>query len=190
MTDMVKKSFLNDEKRSHLIKLVSSAFKSYPDFPKPGITFFDIFGVFGDPVACKALFDVACDDARKVEDKVDVVVGLDSRGFLLAPAMAQTIQKPFVPARKAGKLPGACKTVEYSLEYGTDRLQIQEASIKQGDRVLIVDDLLATGGTMSAAVELVEKCGGQVVQCWVVTELQELNGRNRIKAEVEALIKS
>ncbi|XP_023321825.1 adenine phosphoribosyltransferase [Eurytemora carolleeae] len=170
------------------IQLVRSSFSSYPDFPKPGILFHDIFAVFSNPIALEALFSLAKDYAESLKDDVDVIVGLDSRGFLLGPIMANHIQKPFVPARKKGKLPGKCVSVSYSLEYGDDQLQMQESSMKRADRVLIVDDLLATGGTMKAAVDLVKKCGGEVVSTWVVVELADLKGRPKIQAKVESLL--
>lgn len=175
----------NDDER---IQIVRSALKSYNDFPKPGIIFQDIFAVFSNPSALEALFGIAKDFSASISNDIDVIVGLDSRGFLFGPIMANFIGKPFVPARKAGKLPGVCVNVEYSLEYGSDKLEIQQDSIKQGGRVLIVDDLLATGGTMAAAVDLVKKVGGEVVSCWVVMELAGLQGRDKVDAPLQAVI--
>jgi len=137
----------------------------------------------------QALFSLIKDVAITLQNEIDIIVGLDSRGFLLAPHMAHAIGKPFVPIRKKGKLPGSCHSVEYKLEYGTDTFQIQQGSVKNGARVLIVDDLLATGGTMSAAVDLIQKCQGDVVQCWVLMELMDLKGRDKVGATVESLIK-
>merc|ERR1712136_550015 len=137
------------------LDLVKKAIKEYPDFPKKGIMFQDIFGVLLDPLANEALNDVA----------------LDSRGFLFGNSMALAVKKPFVPVRKKGKLPGKCTSVCYTLEYGQDTLEIQEGSLQPGDRVLIMDDLLATGGTLSAASQLVKAAGAVVDHCWVVIEL-------------------
>ena len=170
------------------LELVRNAIKEYPDFPKPGIMFQDIFGVLADPGAGKALMDLATEHAVRNADKVDKVVGLDARGFLFGFAMAQAIGKPFVPIRKAGKLPGKCTNVKYQLEYGEDTMEVQEDSIKDGDRVMVVDDLLATGGTMAAACKLVQKCGGQVAHCWVIIELALLKGRGKVGQKMEALL--
>jgi len=170
------------------IQIVRSALKSYEDFPKPGIVFQDIFAVFSNPSALEALFGIAKDYSAAIKDDIDIIVGLDSRGFLFGPIMANFIGKPFVPARKAGKLPGICANVEYSLEYGSDKLEIQQDSMKRGDRVLVVDDLLATGGTMAAAVDLVKKVGGEVVSCWVVMELAGLKGRDKVHAPLHSVI--
>ena len=148
----------NEEK----LRLVKAAIKEYPDFPKPGIMFQDIFGVLADPEAGGALMDLANGHAVDHADKVDKVVGLDARGFLFGFSMAQAIKKPFVPIRKAGKLPGKCSSVKYALEYGEDTMEVQEGSIKKGDRAMVVDDLLATGGTLTAACDLIKKCGGEV----------------------------
>eukprot|EP00092_Neocalanus_flemingeri_P013130 GFUD01014148.1.p1 GENE.GFUD01014148.1~~GFUD01014148.1.p1 ORF type:complete len:183 (+),score=76.05 GFUD01014148.1:65-613(+) len=174
--------------RAEKIKIVRAAITEFPDFPKPGIMFQDIFGVLADPEANKALHDLACEHVLQHADQVDKVVGLDARGFLFGNSMALAINKPFVPIRKAGKLPGKCSAVKYALEYGEDTMEVQEGSIKQGDRVLVVDDLLATGGTLAAACNLIKKCGGEVAGCWVVIELAVLKGRDKVGEKVEALI--
>ena len=168
------------------IETVKKAIKEYPDFPKKGIMFQDIFGVLLNPEA--ALNDIALDHVKKHADSFDIIVGLDSRGFLFGNTMALSVKKPFVPIRKKGKLPGACHSTTYTLEYGTDTLEIQKGSIKPGDRVLIVDDLLATGGTLTAAAGLVTQCGGVVDHCWVVIELSVLGGRAKCGQKVEAVI--
>ena len=170
------------------LNLVKAAIKEYPNFPKPGIMFQDIFGVLADPEAGKALMDLANGHAVASADQVDIVVGLDARGFLFGFSMAQAIGKPFVPIRKAGKLPGNCTSVKYALEYGEDTMEVQKGSIKKGDRVLVVDDLLATGGTLTAACELIKKCGGEVAHCWVIIELALLKGRDKVGEKVEALV--
>ena len=170
------------------INIVKAAIKEYPDFPKPGIMFQDIFGVLADPKANQALHDLAAGHAVEHAAQVDKVVGLDARGFLFGNSMALAIGKPFVPIRKAGKLPGNCNAVKYALEYGEDTMEVQEGSIKKGDRVLVVDDLLATGGTLGAACSLIKKCGGEVAHCWVVIELAILKGRDKVGEKVEALV--
>jgi adenine phosphoribosyltransferase len=167
---------------------VKAAIKEYPDFPKKGIMFQDVFGILSDPAAHESLHRLMAAHAIKHKDEVDVVAGLDARGVLLGPAMALAIGKPFVPVRKAGKLPGGCIGQSYSLEYGEDRLEVQEGSIQPGARVLLVDDLLATGGTLGAACGLVTRCGGAVAHCWVVIELAALGGRARVGHQVQALV--
>merc|ERR1712198_291208 len=164
------------------LDLVKKAIKEYPDFPKKGIMFQDIFGVLLDPLANEALNDLALDHVIKNSNNFDKIVALDSRGFLFGNSMALAVKKPFVPVRKKGKLPGKCTSVCYTLE-------IQEGSLQPGDRVLIVDDLLATGGTLSAASQLVKAAGAVVDHCWVVIELSALGGRAKAGEKVEALIK-
>lgn len=171
------------------LDLVKKAIKEYPDFPKKGIMFQDIFGVLLDPLANEALNDLALDHVIKNSNNFDKIVALDSRGFLFGNSMALAVKKPFVPVRKKGKLPGKCTSVCYTLEYGQDTLEIQEGSLQPGDRVLIVDDLLATGGTLSAASQLVKAAGAVVDHCWVVIELSALGGRAKAGEKVEALIK-
>jgi len=170
------------------LEIVKNAIKQYPDFPKKGIMFQDIFGVLLNPEANASLNDLALEHVRQYADKIDKIVALDSRGFLFGNSMALAVKKPFVPIRKKGKLPGICTSISYKLEYGEDTLEIQEGSIQQGDRVMIVDDLLATGGTLTAASALVKRCGGLVDHCWVVIELSVLGGRHKTGEKIEALI--
>merc|ERR1712051_47668 len=167
---------------------VKAAIDEYPDFPKKGILFQDVFGIFRKPEAHSALHNLLVQHAQAHKEEVDVIVGLDARGFLLGPAMALAINKPFVPIRKVGKLPGKCVKESYKLEYGEDTMEVQEGAISTGSRVLIVDDLLATGGTMAAASSLVRRCGGVVAHCWIIVELAALEGRKKVKEEVKALI--
>lgn len=170
------------------LNIVREAIDEYPDFPKRGIIFQDVFGIFRKPEAHSALHNLMVQHAVAHKEEVDVIVGLDARGFLLGPAMALAINKPFVPIRKAGKLPGQCVKESYKLEYGEDVMEVQEGAIGSGCRVLIVDDLLATGGTMSAASDLVRRCGGVVAHGWVIVELVALAGRKKVNGEVKALI--
>ena len=176
------------QKMDKRVETVRKAIKEYPDFPKKGIMFQDIFGVLLDPEANAALHDLALEHIRGCADRIDKIVGLDSRGFLFGNTMALAVNKPFVPIRKKGKLPGKCLSQTYSLEYGEDTLEVQVGSLGPGDRVLVVDDLLATGGTLSCAAALVAGCGAAVDHAWVVIELAALGGRARCGHSVEALI--
>lgn len=154
---------------------IASLIREVPDFPKPGILFRDVTTVLRDPVAWRATVDQMCDavDAWSF----DVVVGIESRGFILGSAMAYQMGVGFVPVRKPGKLPAAVHSVDYVLEYGLDSLEIHQDALEPGQRVLIVDDLLATGGTAAATIRLVEAAGGQVTGISVLVELVDLGGR-------------
>ncbi len=135
--------------------------REVPDYPKPGILFYDLTTLLKNAGAFQSLVDELCD--HYVGQKVDAVVGIEARGFILAPALAYRLKAGFVPVRKPRKLPAKAVSVTYQLEYGTDTLEIHEDAIKPGQSVLISDDLLATGGTAAATVELVRKLGGKVV---------------------------
>ena len=157
---------------------LKSLIREVPDFPKPGINFYDITTLLKDPQGWRATIDALKEHYAGLE--VDVVVGIEARGFFFAPAMAYALGAGFVPVRKPGKLPAATETVEYALEYGTDRLQVHKDAIVAGCRVLIIDDVLATGGTAAAVASLVEKLGGTVVGLGFVIELDFLNGRSKL----------
>ncbi|XP_076449901.1 adenine phosphoribosyltransferase-like [Babylonia areolata] len=167
---------------------VKKLISSHQDFPKPGILFRDIFPVLRDSEVFNLLIELLCEHVEKLTPKVEVIVGLESRGFLFGPIMAQRLKVAFVPVRKAGKLPGECCSVEYSLEYGKDKFEVQKEAIKPGQCVLIVDDLLATGGTMKAAVELMGKVSAEVAECLVVIELTDLKGRDKVDKLLHSLI--
>jgi adenine phosphoribosyltransferase len=158
------------------------------DFPKVGISFKDITTILQDPKALKFTIDSIFD---KVKDKnIDVVVGPEARGFLLGTPLAYLLEVGFVPIRKPGKLPAETIRYEYELEYGSDVLEIHSDAIKKGQRVLIVDDLLATGGTVCAAAKLIEKLGGEVVSINFLVELTELYGRDLLKGyDIDSLVK-
>lgn len=167
---------------SDLLKYI----RNIPDFPKPGIQFKDITTLLKNPVALKACLD---EFEKLVAEKVDVVVGTESRGFIFGAPLADRLGAGFVPVRKPGKLPAATLKEEYELEYGTDALEIHKDAIEKGQRVLIVDDLLATGGTMEATIRLVEKLGGEISQIQFLIELAFLNGRKKLgNYPVNALI--
>ncbi len=149
-----------------------------PDFPKPGILYYDITTLLRDPVGLTEVIDGLTEPFR--DQQVDVVVGIESRGFILGAAVADRLRTGFVPLRKPGKLPSRTIQQSYDLEYGSDALEIHDDAIDEGQRVLIVDDLLATGGTARAAVDLVKKAGGEVAGLAFLVELQFLEGRARL----------
>ncbi len=158
---------------------LKSAIRNVPDFPKPGIGFKDITTLLKQPEAFRQAID---DLANHFADrKIDVVVGVESRGFILGGALAYKWRIGFVPVRKPGKLPAATYSETYELEYGTDTLEIHRDAIQPGQHVLIVDDLLATGGTLEATTRLVERCGGKVAGIGCLIELTFLNGREKLK---------
>lgn len=148
------------------------------DFPKPGIGFKDITPLLADPKAVKA--SVAQLMSTIKDKKIDKVVGIESRGYFLGTILAYELNAGFVPVRKPGKLPYSTIAASYDLEYGQDTLEIHTDAIKAGERILIHDDVLATGGTASAVCELVEKLGGEIVQCNFLMELTFLNGRDKL----------
>ena len=152
-----------------------------PDFPKPGILFYDITTLLRDAEGFRAAIDAIA--APYLGQPVDLVVGVESRGFILGAAVADRLGTGFVPVRKPGKLPSRTIRATYSLEYGTDSLEIHSDAVERGQRVLIVDDLLATGGTARATANLVRELGGHVVGIAFLIELAELNGRARLTGE-------
>lgn len=157
---------------------LKSLIREVPDFPKPGINFYDITTLLKDPAGWHQVIDEL--KAHYGATPIDIVVGIEARGFFFAPAIAYAVSAGFVPVRKPGKLPAATESVEYGLEYGTDRLEMHKDAITPGARVLIMDDVLATGGTAAAVVSLVERMGGIVVGVGVVIELDFLNGRRKL----------
>jgi adenine phosphoribosyltransferase len=152
------------------------------DWPRPGVTFYDVTPVFADRVAFRAVVDGIADHwARGITDAggrgVDVVVGPEARGFALAAPVALRLDAGFVPLRRPGRLPAAVESIEYTLEYGTDLLEIHNDAVQPGQRVLVVDDVLATGGTAAAVIRLVERLGGVVVGVACLLEIGGLGGR-------------
>ncbi len=161
--------------------------RDIPDFPKKGIVFKDITPLLHNPASLKEIVDKISDHYTGQE--IDVIVGAEARGFLIGPAVAIRLNAGFVPVRKPGKLPYKTESMTYQLEYGTDTLEIHKDAIKPGDNVLMVDDLLATGGTMAACCKLVESLGGKIVGCAFIIELTFLQGRNLLsKHDVFSLI--
>jgi len=160
--------------------------RSIPDFPKPGILFYDISTLLAHAQAWHATIERLADAVRP--HKPDILAGIESRGFLLAAPLALALGTGFVMLRKQGKLPGTTVRHTYALEYGTDTIEIQQDAIDKGMRVVLVDDLLATGGTMAAAATLLEQVGGVVPVAACVIELTFLEGRKRLKMPVETLL--
>jgi adenine phosphoribosyltransferase len=157
---------------------IRAAIRDIPDFPKPGIIFKDITPILKDPVLCERIIDAFLEQLKGV--KIDVVAGVESRGFLFGLTLANRLRVPFVPVRKAGKLPYTIKQKAYKLEYGTATIEMHTDAIAPGQRVLVHDDLLATGGTVTAASELIQELGGVIAGFSFVVELGFLNGHERI----------
>ncbi len=153
--------------------------RDIPDFPKPGIIFKDITPLLNNPEAFKAAIDQLA--SRYAGTRIDKIVGIEARGFIFAGALAYRLGVGMVPVRKKGKLPYKTLSETYELEYGTDTMEIHEDAIKPGDHVLVLDDLIATGGTLAATCRLVEKLGGSIVEVAILIELSFLNGRAKVK---------
>ncbi len=152
--------------------------REIPDFPKPGILFYDITTLLKDPVAYRAAIDAML--APYADMAIDLVVGMESRGFIFSAPMAYRLGAGLVPVRKLGKLPAETISVEYALEYGSNTLEVHRDAIEPGQKVLIVDDLLATGGTVNGTVELVQRLKGEIVGLAFLVELGFLRGRDRL----------
>jgi adenine phosphoribosyltransferase len=165
---------------------VRAAIRDIPDFPKPGVLFKDITPMLADPQLFSGVIEWFAAPWRG--ERIDRVVGMESRGFIFGGALATTLGAGFAPARKKGKLPYETVGVDYALEYGAAVLEMHVDAIRPGDRVLVCDDLLATGGTAAATVDLVRKLGGDVVGTAFVIELGFLGGRNRLDTVVHSLV--
>jgi adenine phosphoribosyltransferase len=162
--------------------------REIPDFPKPGILFYDITTLLKDKVAYKEAIDLML--APYAGEQIDLVVGMESRGFIFSAPMAYQLGAGLIPVRKLGKLPAETITVEYALEYGSNTLEIHRDAIQAGQKVLIVDDLLATGGTVKGTIELIERLRGEVVGLGFLVELDFLKGRDRLEGRrVDSVIK-
>lgn len=160
------------------ISHIASSIRLIPDFPKPGIMFQDITTLLLDHKAFQDCIDIFVE--RYKDKNISVVAGVEARGFIFGPPIALAIGAKFVPLRKPKKLPGEVIAEEYTLEYGTDRMEMHVGAVDSGERVLIVDDLIATGGTLCAAIRLMERVGAEVVECACVIEIPELKGRERL----------
>jgi adenine phosphoribosyltransferase len=163
----------------HMIEQrIKSAIRDIPDFPKPGITFKDITPILKDPILCEAIVDIFA--ARMQGWKIDAVAGVESRGFLFGLLLAGKLGVPFVPVRKAGKLPFTVKQKEYELEYGSATIEIHTDAFEPGQHILIHDDLLATGGTVTATSNLIKEMGGVIAGFSFIVGLSFLNGKEKI----------
>ena len=160
--------------------------RGIPDFPIPGILFYDISTLIGNPQA----WSYALDELEKIvsEWKPDVLAGIESRGFLLSAALSDRMGIPMTMIRKKGKLPGEVISHEYDLEYGTDTIEIQSDAIKPGQRVVILDDLLATGGTLIASGDLLNRVGADIIGCAVIVELDFLKGKEKLSFSLKSLV--
>ncbi|KAK4728541.1 hypothetical protein R3W88_021529 [Solanum pinnatisectum] len=163
------------------IHAIQSRIRVVPNFPKPGIMFQDITTLLLDPKAFKDTIDLF---AERYKDKsISVVAGIEARGFIFGPPIALAIGAKFVPLRKPNKLPGKVFKQEYDLEYGSDCLEMHIEAVEAGERALVVDDLIATGGTVSAAMNLLERAGAEVVECACVIEIPELKGKEKLNGK-------
>ncbi len=161
--------------------------REVPDFPKKGINFYDITTLLKDSRGLASLIDALAE--RYMKSKIELVLGIEARGFIFGPALAYRLNAGFVPVRKPGKLPAKTAKVSYALEYGTDSLEIHQDAVAKGQRVVIVDDLLATGGTAAACVQLAEQLGAEVAGLGFAIELDFLKGREKLKGhEVFSLL--
>jgi adenine phosphoribosyltransferase len=165
-----------DVKINNVAKLI----KSHPDFPKKGILFRDFLPVFRNPSVVTDMIDVLAHHVKTRSPQAEIIVGLEARGFLLGPLLALTLKLPFVPIRKAGKLPGAVEKLSYELEYGSDTFELQKEAIKPGSKCVLIDDLLATGGSLKTSIRLIDKCNANVLEALVIIELKELKGRQQL----------
>jgi adenine phosphoribosyltransferase len=158
---------------------IKSLIRTIPDYPKAGIQFRDITSLIQDPAGLHATVQALL--SRYLGQTIHKVVGIEARGFIIGTPLAYALGVGFVPARKPGKLPGNTIGQDYALEYGTDRLEIHTDAIKEGEHILLVDDLLATGGTAEAAATLIKKMGGVIVECAFVVDLPDIGGRKRLE---------
>ncbi len=157
---------------------IKSTIRTVPDWPEKGVMFRDITPLFQNPLALRATLDAFIQ--RYLDKDVDVIAGIDARGFLLGVTIAYQLNLPFIPIRKKGKLPFKTVSEDYELEYGSATIEINEDAIKSGDKVVIIDDLIATGGTMIAGINLIKKLGGEVTEAAAIIDLPELKGSKKI----------
>lgn len=168
----------NKEVQKQNLEIIKNSIRTIPNFPKQGIMFKDITTLFQHPEAMKKTINIFYE--RYKNKQIDVVAGIESRGFIIGGILAEKLGCSFVPIRKKGKLPAETEQQEYELEYGTDVIEIHKDAIQQGQKVLLVDDLIATGGTAQASCKLIEKIGGQIVECAFIIDLKKLKGKERL----------
>lgn len=159
---------------------LKSLIRDIPDFPKPGILFHDITTLLRDPAGLRYIIDCLAQKFTRLELNAEYVVGMESRGFIIGAPLAYKLGAGFIPVRKPGKLPAAVHSVEYELEYGMDRLEVHQDALQPGSRVVIVDDLIATGGTASATAKLVQQIDCELVGFGFIIELRDLQGRKQL----------
>ena len=159
---------------------LKSLIRNIPDFPQPGILFRDITTLLRDKEGLKYTIDLFTEKCHQLDNKPDYIVGIESRGFIFAPFLAYNLDAGFVPVRKKGKLPADVHQVEYQLEYGTDILEIHQDALPTGSKVMLVDDLIATGGTAKATTDLINQIGCELVACGFLVELKGLQGRSML----------
>ncbi len=159
---------------------IKSFIRTVPDYPKPGILFRDVTGLLEDRRGLRMAVDLIVH--QYIDRGIDVVAGIEARGFIFGTAVAYELGVGFIPIRKAGKLPGEVVGVDYELEYGSDRIEMHTGAISEGDSVLLIDDLIATGGTAMAAIELIRRVGGSVAEACFVIDLPDLGGAERLSA--------
>ncbi len=173
---------MDDKKKIYFVtESIKSKIRTVPHWPKEGIMFRDITTLLKDPQGFKETIDLLY--KRYADKKIDKVIGIESRGFIFGAPLAYLLGCGFVPIRKPGKLPAEIESEEYALEYGRDKIEVHKDAINKGDRILIVDDLIATAGTATAARNLVKKLGGELVECAFIIELVDLKGRDKLKGE-------
>jgi adenine phosphoribosyltransferase len=170
---------INDGQKKVIHERIRSKIRTVPNWPKNGVMFRDITTLLQDAPTFNHTIELLKE--RYKNDEIDIVIGIESRGFIIGSALAHALGKGFVPIRKKGKLPHETESQEYSLEYGTDIIEIHKDAIKPNNQVLLVDDLIATGGTALAACQLVNKLGGQIKECCFIIDLPELGGRKRLE---------
>ena len=158
---------------------IKKLIRTIPNYPKPGIMFRDITTLLKDPIGLNLVVKEFC--TRYASTKLDKIAGIESRGFIIGAPLSYELGVGFIPIRKKGKLPAKTIGCDYDLEYGTDRIEIHADAISEGENILLVDDLIATGGTAEAAISLIKICGGNVVECAFVVDLPELGGKRRLE---------
>lgn len=156
--------------------------REVPDFPKPGILFYDVTTLLKDPAGLKAVIDIFSERYRN--QRIQKVLGIESRGFIIGPAVACNLGAGFVPVRKPGKLPAETIAESYELEYGTDTLEVHKDAVEPGERIVIVDDLIATGGTSAATIKMARQLGSVIVECAFLVELEFLAGRSKLPPDI------
>jgi len=159
---------------------IKSKIRTIPDYPKKGIMFRDITTLIKDPVGFRLVIDSLAQRYIHADFQFDTIVGIESRGFIIGAALAYALGKGFIPIRKKGKLPAEVVSQEYALEYGTDKIEIHKDALRKGERVILVDDLLATGGTALASAELIEKLGAKVVEMSFIVDLPDVGGKKKL----------